>query len=159
MELRKLDHSFYIDNLNVKHALDFDMESEAWTGAKVRGHGVVQITTNGLTFAIPVRSYIKHNASLILEVSKNREVKGMGLDYSKSLLIKDPKHISNNIFLLKSKTAGKNLVGKESHVTKQFTKYVENYVSAVKKNDKFILNSFSYKYSTLINYHKELGIE
>lgn len=159
MQLRKLDNSFYVDNLKVEQALDFDMKLGAWTGAKVRGHGVVQITTNGLTFALPVRSYIKHRAAFILEVNRqDRSVKGMGLDYSKALLITDPKHMSGNAFVLRSKSAGKKLIGKESHVTKQFTKYVESYISAVKKNDQNILNGFDYRYSTLINYHAQLGV-
>lgn len=95
MELKKLDESFYNDNPKIIQALDFDHETQQWLGNKVRGHGIVSITINGLTFAIPVRSYIKHKASFILEVNtKDRSVKGMGLDYSKAMLIRDSKHVS-----------------------------------------------------------------
>ena len=160
MELKKLDSSFYTDNPTVKEALDFDMTLGAWSQRKVRGHGVVQISFNNLTFAIPVRSTIKHSASLILEVDRTRhDVKGMGLDYSKALLIKKESHISSNVFVLKSKSAGKKLVSKENHITSQFTKYVKKYISAIKKSDARVLNSLEYRFTTLINYHKELGIE
>ena len=70
MELKKLDESFYNDNPKIIQALDFDHKTQQWSGNKVRGHGIVSITINGLTFAIPVRSYIKHRASFILEVNK-----------------------------------------------------------------------------------------
>ncbi|MCA0892847.1 type III toxin-antitoxin system TenpIN family toxin [Microbulbifer agarilyticus] len=159
MELKKLHNSFYADNAKVEQALDFDTESGTWSSGKVRGHGVVQISVNSLTFAIPVRSYIKHNASFILEVNRQRrDVKGMGLDYSKALLITKAEHISTSTFLLKSKAAGKKLVDKEAHVTAQFNKYVEKYTSAVQKADRRILQSPEYRFTTLINYHCELGL-
>ena len=160
MELKKLDCSFYADNPKVEQALDFDMESGAWLKSKVRRHGVVQISFSNLTFAIPVKSFIKHSASLILQVDRTgNDVKGMGLDYSKALLIKKESHVSSSVFVLTSKSAGKKLVGKEGHVTSQFTKYVEKYISAIKKSDTRILNSREYRFTTLINYHKELGLE
>lgn len=70
MELKKLDQSFYVDNPKVEQDLDFDSQLGTWNSSKTRGHGIVKITINGLTFAIPVRSYIKHNASYILEVNR-----------------------------------------------------------------------------------------
>ncbi|WP_455916984.1 type III toxin-antitoxin system TenpIN family toxin [Pantoea agglomerans] len=161
MELKKLDYSFYTDNPVVLEALDFDTSKGEWmAGDKVRGHGIVQIELKGLVFAIPVRSNIQHDASLILEVSRgqNRRVKGMGLDYTKAVLIRKPGHVSSAPFLLKTKEAGRKLQGKEDHVTKQFTRYVEKYVKAVQNQDRHILNSADYRFTTLINYHAELGL-
>lgn len=161
MELKKLDNSFYIDNPVVLEALDFDASNRAWmAGDKVRGHGIVQIELKGLVFAIPVRSNIQHDASLILKVNRgpDRRIKGMGLDYSKALLIRKSSHVSNDPFLLKTKEAGRKLQGMENHVTRQFTRYVEKYVKAVQKQDGNILGSADYKYTTLINYHAELGL-
>ncbi|MBP7927969.1 hypothetical protein KAZ57_02375 [Patescibacteria group bacterium] len=160
MELKKLDQSFYTDHPRIEQALDFDMQSGTWTGNKVRGHGIVTIDVNGLLFAIPARTNIKHNAAFILQINRSdRQVKGMGLDYSKSLLISDLKYVTSDVFVLSDKAAGKKLIGKEQHITNQFTKYVEKYISAIRKNDLFVLNSFDYRHTTLINYHKELGIE
>jgi protein AbiQ len=120
MELKKLDESFYTDNPVVIQALDFNIVNNEWMShdGKVRGHGVVQIDIDGLTFAIPVRSNIKHDASYILEVNrdenKDRRIKGMGLDYSKALLIRKTEHISNNIFVLRTKEAGRKPVVKSN---------------------------------------------
>ncbi|EGR4346554.1 TPA: hypothetical protein I6799_003647 [Vibrio cholerae] len=143
MELKKLDQSFYVDNPKVEQDLpkveqdlDFDSQLGTWNSSKTRGHGIVKITINGLTFAIPVRSYIKHNASYILEVNRqDRTIKGMGLDYSKALLIRDDSHVTDDVFVLRNKKSGKKLIGKEEHITSQFQKYVEKYIDAVKRND------------------------
>ena len=161
MELKKLDKSFYAANPVLIQALDFDMKSKAWfSGDKVRGHGIVQITLHGLTFAIPVRSNIQHSESFILEICRDpaRKIKGMGLDYSKAVLLRDAGHVSNEVFVLRTKGAGKKLVGKEAHITRMFSKYVNKYIKAVKEDDKRILNSDGFRYTTLVNYHPELGL-
>ncbi|MGP6457474.1 type III toxin-antitoxin system TenpIN family toxin [Enterobacter ludwigii] len=162
MELKKLDESFYTDNPVVIQALDFNTEKNEWMshGGKVRGHGIVQIELGGLVFAIPVRSTIKHDASFILEVNRgsDKSNKGMGLDYSKALLIRKAGHVSNNVFVLRTKESGKKLQGKQEHIKRKFTKYVERYVKAVQNGDKNILNDSEYRFSTLVNYHPELGL-
>jgi protein AbiQ len=159
MELKKLDSSFYQQNPVVLEALDFDAKTNSWLGNdKIRGHGIVQIQLNGLTFAIPVRSHIRHDDCHIIERDTGRnDVRGMGLDYSKAMLITVLSYISADVFLLKNKRAAKELLSKEAHVTKQFSKYVDRYVEAVKKNDNNIL-SRDYRFTTLINYHVELGL-
>lgn len=160
MELKKLAASFYTDNPILTQALDFDMKSQRWfTNDKTRGHGIVQIQIEGgLTFAIPVRSNIQHDASLILELSMVKGVKGMGLDYSKAMLIRNVQHISADAFVLKTKAAGKKLVDKENYITSKFHAYVKKYIAAVKASDKNILNSIEYRFTTLVNYHAELGL-
>ncbi|HCE5184918.1 TPA: hypothetical protein NG323_004559 [Vibrio parahaemolyticus] len=160
MELKKLATSFYTDNPVLTQALDFDMKAQTWfTGDKIRGHGIIQIKiSEELTFAIPVRSNIQHKASFILEVSKVKGVKGMGLDYSKAMLIKDVQHVSDDVFVLRSKASGKKLVGKENHITSMYLAYVKKYIAAVKASDKNILNSAEYRFTTLVNYHTELGL-
>ena len=161
MNLKKLASSFYLNNPKIIQALEFDMTTTQWMGrAKVRGHGVVQIKINNLIFAIPVRSNVEHDESYILEVDRrNNKYKGMGLDYAKALLIHDESYVSEEIFLLKSKAAGRKLIGKEKHITEQFEQYVEKYIKALKNKDKNILNSKEYRHTTLVNYHSELSIE
>lgn len=159
MELKKLDRSFYQNNPVVLEALDFDARTNSWLDSgKVRGHGIVQIQLNSLTFAIPVRSHIRHDDCHIIERDLGMNgVRGMGLDYSKAMLITDPSYVSAEIFLLKNKKAAKDLISKEAHITKQFSQYVNRYVKAVKKNDRNILYR-GYRFTTLINYHAELGL-
>ncbi|MDC4445423.1 hypothetical protein NRA32_18110 [Acinetobacter baumannii] len=161
MKLKKLDASFYTDNPVVIQALEFDINTNTWmNSSKIRGHGVVQIKINSLIFAIPARSNITHDASYILLRNTDKSkphIKGMGLDYSKALLIRNPSHVSDNIFVLNSKQAGKKLLGKEFYITSAFEKYVLKYTKAVLNNDQRVLNR-EYKFTTLINYHVELGL-
>ncbi|MCD9513013.1 type III toxin-antitoxin system TenpIN family toxin [Photobacterium phosphoreum] len=159
MELKKLNNSFYTENPTVENALDYYSNDGLWDLSKVRGHGVVNITVNNLMFAIPVRSNVLHSASyILLKNTQKRWIKGMGLDYSKALLIRKPEYITGDNFILKDKGAGKKLVGKEQHVTDQFEAYVNKYISAVKKNDLNVLSDKRYEETTLINYHADLGI-
>lgn len=82
----------------------------------------------------------------------------MGLDYSKAMLVKNNNHVSDEVFVLRSKAAGKKLVDKESHIASMYSAYVEKYINAFKKTDKNILNSSEYRFTTLVNYHAELGL-
>ncbi|PHM23164.1 type III toxin-antitoxin system TenpIN family toxin [Xenorhabdus budapestensis] len=155
MKLRKLDQAFYDENSHLIQALD--NEDGKWTPGKTRGHGIVVININQLTFAIPLRTSIKHNAAYITQKSNQKGIKGKGLDYSKALLIINPKYISDEIFLIPPEQH-KNIQGKEFFIKKKFEKYVEKYIKAVKKRDKHVLNSLEYRFTTLQNYHNQLGI-
>lgn len=82
----------------------------------------------------------------------------MGLDYQKAMLIRNAAHVSNIDFVLKTKTAGKKLLDKDEHIKKQFSQYVERYIAAMREGDRDILRYNEYKFTTLINYHAELGL-
>lgn len=122
MELKKLDSSFYQNNPVVLEALDFDAKTNSWIGGdKVRGHGIVQIQLHDLTFAIPVRSHIRHNDCYIIERDKGRnDIRGMGLDYSKAMLITDPTYVSADIFLLRNKKQPKTFFQKKLTLLNSF---------------------------------------
>ncbi|CDM88562.1 type III toxin-antitoxin system TenpIN family toxin [Xenorhabdus bovienii] len=155
MKLRKLDQAFYDENTHLIQALD--NEDGKWISGKTRGHGIVVININKLTFAIPLRTSIKHNAAYITQKSNQKGVKGKGLDYSKALLIINQKYISDEIFLIPPEQH-KNIQGKEFFITRKFEKYVEKYIKAVKNRDRHVLNSLEYRFTTLQNYHNQLDV-
>lgn len=155
MKLVKLDNSFYRDNAHLKEALDNHRGN--WTSGKVRGYGIVVIKINNLTFAIPLRSNIRHKASYIVKRSTEQGGLGKGLDYSKALLITNRSYILTNEPFMIPPDEHKRLSNKGSHIRNSFEKYVYKYIAAVKKNDQNILCSNLYRYSTLQNYHRELG--
>ena len=66
--------------------------------------------------------------------------------------------VSDEVFVLRTKEAGKKLLDKEAHLTKMFNSYVEKYITAFNKKDQNILRSPEYIETTLVNYHEELGI-
>ena len=73
-------------------------------------------------------------------------------------MIKNAQHVSAEVFVLRSKTSGNKLTGKENHITSMYLAYVvEKYIAAVKASDSNILNNAEYRFTTLINYHTELG--
>ena len=155
MKLVKLTNSFYRDNVHLKEALD--NQNGNWTSQKVRGYGLVVISINTLTFAIPLRSNIRHKSSFIVTKSTTYGILGKGLDYSKALLITDMSYILvNDPFMIPSDEY-KKLSDKENHIRESFEKYIKKYISAVKNHDMNILCSNDYRYSTLQNYHTELG--
>jgi protein AbiQ len=155
MQLRKLDNSFYEENSHLIQVLD--NHNGNWQAGKTRGYGIVVIEFKGLKFAIPLRSNIKHKAAYITVRSTEPSIKGKGLDYSKALFISQERYISSEIFKIPPEEH-KKLLNKEHHITTQFTKYVEHYVKAMSKVDKNILQSNEYRYTTLQNYHLELGL-
>ena len=90
MHLKKLDQSFYNENTHLVQVLDKDSNGN-WDEKKTRGYGFIFIQIEaGLTFGIPLRSKIKHDASYITkrepDVNDSR-VKGKGLDFTNALLI------------------------------------------------------------------------
>jgi len=153
MQLRKLDQTFYADNAKLVEALD--NVDGSWESGKVRGYGVVVIDLNGLTFAIPLRTNIKHHAAYITVKSSDHGVKGKGLDFSKAVLISKASHVSSQLFKI-SPDEHKKLINKKVFITDKFEKYVEHYIKAVKTSDQNILNSDEYRYTTLQNYHSDL---
>jgi protein AbiQ len=155
MQLKKLDVSFYEENSHLIQALD--NHSGNWEAGKTRGYGIVVINFNGLTFAIPLRTNIKHDAAYITVRSSEQGIKGKGLDYSKAVLIVQESYISNEHFKIPA-AEHKKLLDKEHFVTAKFEKYVERYRKAVIVSDENILTSQQYRFTTLQNYHAELDI-
>jgi len=154
MNLKKLNPEFYLNNSHLREALDNNNGS--WTKGKIRGYGVVLIDLNDLTFAIPLRSNIKHSAAYITVRSQAPGIKGKGLDFSKALLIAQASYISHMPFKI-SPQEHKKIQDKEVHITHSFEKYVCKYIKAVNRSDQNILNGFEYRFTTLVNYHSELG--
>lgn len=155
MQLKKLDQSFYADNSHLIEVLD--NFNGNWQHGKVRGYGVVVVNLNSLKFAIPLRTKIKHGASYITVKSSIAGIKGKGLDFSKAVLIHKESYISSSPFNIPS-DEHKKLLNKEHFITKKFEKYVDHYLKAVKTADKHILQSEEYRFTTLQNYHLDLGI-
>lgn len=114
MQLKKLDNSFYVENAHLKEALD--NHNGNWAQGKVRGYGIVIISIGNLSFAIPLRSNIKHKSAYITVKSSQKGIEGKGLDFTKALLISNKKYISNLPFKI-SANEHKKLADKEHYIT------------------------------------------
>lgn len=146
MKIQKLAPKFFEENKGLVEVLD--KARGEWTGGKERGYGIVMVSLNNLTFGIPLRSHINHSFCY-----RTGEMKG--LDYTKAVLIKDETYISDKPFKIPSEEYVK-IADREIHISRQFEKYVLRYVKGHESHDQNIIGK--YRYSTLQNYHQELGI-
>ena len=112
----------------------------------------------GLKFGIPLRSNLPNAACFVTktEVVGGQEQK-KGLDYSKAVLIANDTYVSAAVFMIP--TDEKDSISKKSQeIADAFEKYVEKYIHAVKNGHKYTLGNREYRFTTLQNYHSELGI-
>jgi protein AbiQ len=148
LNIVSLTNEFHQANMDLSEALH----------DKGRGYGVVRIHLNGLTFGIPLRSNLKHRNGVVLDkvIRDGKELK-RGLDYTKAVLIRNELKELGSSFKV-SKEQKQILINRKKSIHKQFEKYVNTYIRAVEKDIKNTLTSPTYRYSTLVNYHSELGL-
>ena len=114
-----------------------------------RPYAVHLIKYNNLTFAIPVRSNIKHDFSY-------KTVGNKGLDFTKIVIITDLKYLSKNTAVINREEYIK-LDKNRNFIEKKMLSYLKAYKKALKtpdtnKNNTILSNS------ALQYFHEELGI-
>lgn len=158
MNLHQLTPVFYKENGHLVEALD--KMSNGQFKDKGRGYAVLMIKVNNIQFAIPLRSSmsINHKYNFTTETSVNSDGRKVrhGLDYSKAVIITSREHVNEKIFFLKKKEDYLKIKKQVDKIQMDFEKMINKYIQAVLKKDKNILREF--KYSTLQNYHEELGL-
>lgn len=117
-----------------------------------RGYGLIEVEYKGFIFAIPVRSNLNHQHGFKTILRKNQ---WCGLDYSKAL-IASKSDFNDKIFQLRDNTEYKKIKANKDKISKQFAKYVVKYIKTVNSGGNILTNC---GYTTLINFHKELGID
>jgi protein AbiQ len=147
MDIRKLTDTFYDENSHLQEVLD--KTGAKWDKRKTRGYGVVIINLNSLRFGIPFRSAIKHKHSFITK-------DGKGLDFQKCVLLTNDSYISERPFMI-PKDEFERVKSKKYEIEKDFEKYVTRYIDAIKREVNRTIEK-EYRFSTLKNYHSELGL-
>lgn len=145
-----------MENYHLEEALD--NHGGLWEEGKTRGYGVVVIDFEDLTFAIPLRSNIRHKAAYLTAKENRKNSSNKGLDFTKALLISDERYVTDEIFNIPSEEHDK-LRTKSEYIMRKFEAYVSSYRKAIAKNDLNILKSHEYRFTTLINYHSELLLD
>lgn len=119
---------------------------------QLRPYVMLIVKIDDLTFALPLRSHIKHKYAYFTDKEK-----GCGIDYSKAVVI-----TNSDLYVEKEKVPYirpneyKNLLGKNIIIEKAFRKYLKDYKKAMTlKTDR---KNYTYKFSTLQYFHKELGL-
>jgi len=146
MLIHKLSPLFYTENEHLVEVLD--RRDGKWIGEKERGYGILLIPHNALRFGIPLRSNAHPKFGFITKANK-------GLDYRKAVLLMKDEHISDSTFRIPDDEYLK-IKDNAHRINIQFSKFVDRYVAGVRRDDRNILRQ--YGFSTLQNYHPELGL-
>lgn len=154
MQLRKLDNLFYDENAHLIEVLD--KAAGHWDGEKTRGYGIVVIELHGLKFGIPLRSKLRTRKHCFVTVESMTMRKG--LDYAKAVLLSKDDYIADATFQIPPAEFRK-LRDSQFKISKQFSKYVDRYVKLCTEDPQSTVLQREYGFSTLVNYHVELGIE
>ncbi|CAH5933799.1 hypothetical protein RQM67_00455 [Citrobacter koseri] len=120
---------------------------------KNRGYGVISISLNGLTFAVPLRSNLNHPNGFKTIFLKDKKI-WSGLDYSKALIVK-PEDLEPEAFKLKIEKEYEKLKANKSKIEKEFEAYVQGYILFVKSG---CGEEKAYKFTTLQYFHDFLGL-
>lgn len=113
---------------------------------------VTVVKYDGKTFAIPIRSNIKHEYAVFTNKEKTK-----GLDISKAVVI-DDSFINKKFTAYISKEEYQYFLGKEKFVLDKLKKYLKAYNKALEKPE-ISKNANLIKHSALQYFHKELNIE
>lgn len=158
IELKRLSKAFYQENSHLYEMIDKSRESGKIED-KGRGYGVILVPIQNLTFAIPFRSNMSHSFGFVSHRAHKPDgsVIKSGLDYTKAVVITEERYLETRLFKLRTSKEYWNVVYNEEQIVEEFESYIEKYISAVRENDEHILND--YRWSTLKNYHVELGLQ
>lgn len=118
-----------------------------------RPYCVLLVEVKSLKFALPLRTNLPKGVGIVTVKNDNGGFKG--IDFSKAILLKSDSWCKDDIVQLKRKEELLNIQGNDKKIAREFKKYVSGYITAKKNGAK--LDS-KYRYTTLINYHKELKI-
>ncbi len=120
-----------------------------------RPYTILCITINEHTFALPLRSNIKHPFAYFTDKPNK-----CGVDFSKAVYISNPDYLDKNNRPYLRQNEFNRLKGKEYIIKKKFIKYLQNYVSARKSLDINIKKQFKYStlsyFETLVNYENDI---
>lgn len=108
---------------------------------------IVLIICNDLIFAIPMRSNLKHKFGY-------KTIGNRGLDFSKAILLQEIP-IEQCIINRKEYNV---IIRNERNIRNKFIRYVDRYIK-LHKGNKINTLKIVYQYSTLQNYHQQLGID
>lgn len=148
ISVRKIKQVFFENNSDLKEILIKE-------DGKERGYGYVYSLIEGHHFAIPLRSSINHKFGFMIATPANNRKGYTGLDYTKAMIV-SPKDLGL-AFIIPNNQFSK-IYRNENKIIEEFSEYVSVYKEYVltKKLPEQYINAFTY--STLINYHDELGL-
>jgi len=114
-----------------------------------RPYVMLMVKIDNLTFAIPIRSHLRHKFGFITNKETNA-----GLDYSKAVIILKPEYISDKQRITITRQEMLLISNSKELIIKDFKRFLHTYKRKIKNN----LSETLLKYSSLQYFHKELGL-
>ncbi len=122
-----------------------------------RPYIIICINLNGHTFALPLRSHIKHHFAYLTDKDNK-----CGIDFTKAVYISDSKYIDQNKRPYVRQNEFDFLEGKEYIIKKKFFEYLKKYVRAKKSFDENKMKHFTYStlhyFDNVVNYESDIII-
>ena len=114
-----------------------------------RPYVMLMVEIDNYTFAIPIRSHLRHKFGFITNKETNA-----GLDYTKSVIILKPEYVSNKQLIKITKEEMVVISSYKKYIIEDFKRFLRTYKRKIKNN----LSETLLKYSSLQYFHKELGL-
>lgn len=138
VELRKLSDEFYKDYPHTKYS-----EMECKPG---RPYVVLLLEIDGVKFAIPLRTNIRHSYCYKFRTSNRETESNTGIDYSKAVVISKASYLGEETDINDKEYL--ELQEKTYFIISKFKKYVEGYID-YKRNGGNEYIAKRYRFSTL----------
>jgi len=116
----------------------------------------INIEINGNSFYIPLRKHVDIRMGNIGYAVPSSTKPFAGLDFRKALIVNDKTYIEAPQHVNVASSQMKNILNNMPKIEKLFNQYVNGYCKAARKK-RATLDRL-YKFSTLHNFHEELGI-
>lgn len=146
--LNRLSSDFFKDH----NSIDFpEIENK-----QDRPYMVLVIKIENNTFALPLRTNIRHNYGYKFKNS-NRDTESVsGIDYTKAVILNDQKYIGEKAFINRSEYL--EIDQYKNSIVSGFKRYLDGYIDFCKNGGNYY-STKRYRYTTLRYFHAELGLE
>ena len=120
-----------------------------------RPYIVLLIKIDDNTFALPLRTNIRHSSCYRFQYSQRTTESVTGIDFSKAVIVNDTEYIGDSAEIDNKEYVELN--DRVAFIISKFRTYLKGYYTYVsgKANE---YQAKKYKYTTLKYFHKELGI-
>ena len=137
-ELRKLTKDFYND-----YPKTYFPEIERKNG---RPYAVLLLQIEGLKFAIPFRTNIRHNYCYKFKSTDRKTTSSTGIDFSKAIVVLKENYLGEQTDINNKEYL--ELQKRCFFIKRKFEKYVLNFIKVIKREaNEYVIKR--YKYSTL----------
>ena len=151
-KLCQLDMKMCLD-YDLKQAMDYD-DQQKKVYDKGRGYAVMLVQVKGLTFAIPLRSYMPKNYQLKYKLREsNKQGYVEGLDFGKVLIVEHERYIKSEFFKLREIEDYYKLIVNDRIIVNKLIRVIHHFNLAYEKQDVHKLTDPKrFKFTTLFNY-------